>query len=98
MSPKAREKEPVIRQIFIGRGPDIMVTDALERKLFVIRKAAGHAIQALDLKHCKEFGGTLKDKEIIQMLKGELGNCTEPTYYRYKKELIEQSGQMKLNS
>ena len=55
MSPKAREKEPVIRQIFIGRGPDIMVTDALERKLFVIRKAAGHAIQALDLKHCKEF-------------------------------------------
>ena len=55
MSEKAREKEPVIRQIFIGRGPDIMVTDALERKLFVIRKAAGHAIQALDLKHCKEF-------------------------------------------
>ena len=55
MSPKAREKEPIIRQIFIGRGPDTMVTDALERKLFVIRKAAGHAIQALDLKHCREF-------------------------------------------
>ena len=55
MSPRVREKEPVIRQIFIGRGPDTMVTDALERKLFVIRKAAGHAIQALDLKHCKEF-------------------------------------------
>ena len=55
MSPRVREKEPVIRQIFIGRGPDTMVTDALERKLFVIRKSAGHAIQALDLKHCKEF-------------------------------------------
>ena len=55
MSPTAREKEPVIRQIFVGRGPDIMVTDALERKLFVIRKSAGHAIQALDLVHCKEF-------------------------------------------
>ncbi len=55
MSPKVKEKEPVIRQIFIGRGPDTMVTDALERKLFVIRKSAGHAIQALDLKHCKEF-------------------------------------------
>jgi len=28
-----REREPVIRQIFIGRGPDVMVPDALERKL-----------------------------------------------------------------
>jgi len=55
MSPIVREKEPVIRQIFIGRGPDIMVTDALERKLYVIRKSAGHAIQALDLLHGKEF-------------------------------------------
>ena len=55
MSPTVREKEPVIRQIFIGRGPDIMVTDALERKLYVIRKASGHAIQALNLIHGKEF-------------------------------------------
>jgi glutamate synthase (NADPH/NADH) large chain len=35
-----RAKEPVIRQVFIGRGPDVMVTDALERKLYVIRKTA----------------------------------------------------------
>jgi glutamate synthase (NADPH/NADH) large chain len=55
MSPTVRNKEPVIRQIFIGRGPDIMVTDALERKLYVIRKSSGHAIQALDLLHGKEF-------------------------------------------
>jgi len=55
MSPTVREKEPVIRQIFIGRGPDIMVTDALERKLYVIRKSSGHAIQALNLIHGKEF-------------------------------------------
>ncbi|MBG7622464.1 glutamate synthase subunit alpha [Herbaspirillum sp. AP02] len=55
MSPTVREKEPVIRQIFIGRGPDIMVTDALERKLYVIRKSSGHAIQALNLLHGKEF-------------------------------------------
>src|SRR3954470_21048172 len=55
MSPTVREKEPVIRQIFIGRGPDIMVTDALERKLYVIRKSSGHAIQALKLLHGKEF-------------------------------------------
>ena len=55
MSPTVREKEPMIRQIFIGRGQDIMVTDALERKLYVIRKSSGHAIQALNLLHGKEF-------------------------------------------
>jgi glutamate synthase (NADPH/NADH) large chain len=55
MSPTVRNKEPVIRQVFIGRGQDIMVTDALERKLYVIRKSSGHAIQALNLLHGKEF-------------------------------------------
>ena len=55
MSPTVRDKEPIIRQIFIGRGQDIMVTDALERKLYVIRKSSGHAIQALNLLHGKEF-------------------------------------------
>lgn len=55
MSPRVRAKEPVIRQIFIGRGPDIMVTEALERKLYVIRKTASHAIQQLKLKHGKEY-------------------------------------------
>jgi glutamate synthase (NADPH/NADH) large chain len=55
MSPTVREKEPLIRQVFIGRGQDVMVTDALERKLYVIRKSSGHAIQALNLMHGKEF-------------------------------------------
>ena len=55
MSPTVRATEPIIRQIFIGRGRDIKVTDALERKLFVIRKVSGHAIQALKLIHGKEF-------------------------------------------
>ena len=55
MSPTVQKTEPVIRQIFIGRGRDIMTTDALERKLYVIRKTASHAIQALKLKHGKEY-------------------------------------------
>jgi glutamate synthase (NADPH/NADH) large chain len=55
MSPLVRDREPVIRQIFIGRGPDVMVPDALERKLYVIRKTASHKIQALKLKHGKEY-------------------------------------------
>jgi glutamate synthase (NADPH/NADH) large chain len=55
MSPTVRQKEPVIRQVFVARGADVEVTDALERKLFVIRKSSGHAIQALNLMHGKEF-------------------------------------------
>jgi glutamate synthase (NADPH/NADH) large chain len=55
MSPLVRDREPVIRQIFIGRGPDVMVPDALERKLYVIRKTASHKIQKLKLQHGKEY-------------------------------------------
>ena len=47
--------EPVIRQVFIQRGAGVTVTDALERKLYIIRKVAGHAVQALKLKHSQEF-------------------------------------------
>ncbi|MFM2406234.1 MAG: hypothetical protein RL223_4114, partial [Pseudomonadota bacterium] len=55
MSPAVREKEPVIRQIFIGRGADVIVPDALERKLYVIRKTASAAIQKLQLTHSHEY-------------------------------------------
>src|ERR1044072_2195860 len=47
--------EPVIRQVFVKRGTGVTVTDALERKLYIIRKSSGHAIQALKLAHGKEF-------------------------------------------
>jgi glutamate synthase (NADPH/NADH) large chain/glutamate synthase (ferredoxin) len=55
MSPTVREKEPILRQVFIGRGNDVIVQDALERKLYVIRKTASAHIQALKLKHSKEY-------------------------------------------
>ncbi|MEO6623661.1 MAG: glutamate synthase-related protein [Burkholderiaceae bacterium] len=55
MSPTVRAKEPVMRQVFIGRGDDVIVQDALERKLYVIRKTASAAIQNLRLKHSKEY-------------------------------------------
>ncbi len=55
MSPTVKAKEPVIRQIFIGRGADIMVTEALERKLYVLRRRAANAIGELKLKHGQEF-------------------------------------------
>ena len=50
-----RQVEPTIRQVFVGRGKGVTVTDALERKLYIIRKSAAHAIQALDLAHGKEY-------------------------------------------
>jgi len=55
MSPAVRKKEPIIKQVFIGRGSDVIVQDALERKLYVIRKTASAAIQKLRLKHSKEY-------------------------------------------
>ncbi len=47
--------EPVIRMVFVGRGAKDIDADALECKLYVIRKKAGHAIQAMNLVHGKEF-------------------------------------------
>jgi glutamate synthase (NADPH/NADH) large chain len=55
MSPQVRKTEPILRQVFIGRGDDVIVQDALERKLYVIRKTASAAIQNLRLKHSKEY-------------------------------------------
>ncbi len=55
MSPTVQAVAPVIRQLFIGRGTDVMVPDALERKLYVIRKTASHAIQNMRLAHGKEY-------------------------------------------
>jgi glutamate synthase domain-containing protein 1 len=54
LSLRTKEVEPVIRQVFIARGSP-MDQDALERKLYIIRKKSGHAIQALKLRHGKEF-------------------------------------------
>lgn len=55
MSPEVRASEPVIRQVFIGRGTDILVSDALERKLYLIRKTASTKITHLRLTHSFEY-------------------------------------------
>ncbi|MDH5246300.1 MAG: glutamate synthase subunit alpha, partial [Betaproteobacteria bacterium] len=55
LSSRTKDVEPVIRQVFIARGSTAMDQDALERKLYIIRKKSGHAIQALHLRHGKEF-------------------------------------------
>ncbi|GAB1233152.1 glutamate synthase-related protein [Ferrigenium sp. UT4] len=47
--------EPLVRQVFIGRGKNTPDQDAFERKLFVIRKTAEHAISKLGKGRGKGF-------------------------------------------
>jgi glutamate synthase (NADPH/NADH) large chain len=47
--------EPVVRQVFIAQGNNCANTDAFERKLFVIRKTAEHAIRNLPNEQGKGF-------------------------------------------
>ncbi|MBX3662146.1 MAG: glutamate synthase large subunit [Burkholderiales bacterium] len=76
-----RRVEPVIRQVFIGRSSAIRVTDALERKLYVIRKSASHAIRALKLAHGTEyFVPSMSARTIVY--KGMLLPSQVGTYYR----------------
>ena len=85
MSPTVRDKEPVIRQVFIGRGPDVIVPDALERKLYVIRKTASAAIQKLRLTHSREYYvPSMSCRTVIY--KGLLLADQVGTYYRDLKD------------
>ncbi len=51
----ARRTMPVIRQVFVGAGRGSLDRDAFERKLYIIRKALGHAIRALRLSDAGGF-------------------------------------------
>ncbi|MDZ4177251.1 MAG: glutamate synthase-related protein [Hydrogenophaga sp.] len=81
MSPTVREKEPILRQVFIGRGNDVIVQDALERKLYVIRKTASAHIQALKLKHSKEYYVVSMSSRTV-IYKGLLLADQVGTYYK----------------
>jgi len=50
MGPTARSCEPLFRQVFIARGPRVSDLAAFERKLFVIRKRAEHAVAQSELR------------------------------------------------
>ncbi|MBI4574528.1 MAG: glutamate synthase large subunit [candidate division NC10 bacterium] len=55
IGPSARAVEPVIKQIFIGRDPDLADDRAFERRLYVIRKRVEHAVYQSDLPARKFF-------------------------------------------
>jgi glutamate synthase domain-containing protein 2/glutamate synthase domain-containing protein 1/glutamate synthase domain-containing protein 3 len=51
----ARKTLPEIRQIFIGRGKGLKDGDALERKLYLIRKSVERAVREADLRDSESF-------------------------------------------
>lgn len=81
LPPLVRATAPIILQIFIGRGHDIMTTDALERKLYVIRQSTSHAIRALALQHGREyFVPSMSARTVVY--KGQLLADQVGAYYR----------------
>jgi glutamate synthase (NADPH/NADH) large chain len=87
----AKKLEPVIRQVFIGRGAGVMVTDALERKLYIIRKSSGHAIQALRLTHGKEFYVPSMSARLLCYKGMLLANQVGEYYLDLKDERVESA-------
>ena len=73
----AKDVEPVMRQVFIGRGENVADQNAFERKLFVIRKRIEHEVRALKLEDSAEFYfPSLSSKTIIykgMLLANEVG-------------------------
>ncbi len=73
-----RLTEPVMRQVFIGRGQNCPDVDAFERKLFVIRKCAENSVRQLKTEGAKSFyvpsmsARTLVYKGLL--LAGQVGN------------------------
>ncbi|HNQ72136.1 MAG TPA: glutamate synthase large subunit [Verrucomicrobiota bacterium] len=51
----ARQNEPIIRQVFIGRAPGLADDLAFERKLYIIRKLAEKGIRYSGIKGCEQF-------------------------------------------
>jgi len=81
----AKDNEPVIRQVFIGAGSGVADVDALERKLYVLRKETGHTIQALKLPDGKMFYVSSMSARTV-VYKGMLLARQVGTYYRDLKD------------
>jgi glutamate synthase domain-containing protein 2/glutamate synthase domain-containing protein 1/glutamate synthase domain-containing protein 3 len=55
VGPSARAVEPVFQQVFVGRAESVPDRAAFERKLYVIRKRAEHAVSRTQLAEKKAF-------------------------------------------
>lgn len=82
-----------------AKGASIKISKTRTGKTY--ETARSKEIKSIILSKSKTFGGTLKDKEIIDMLNGKYskirnGSRTDlsSTFYKYKKKLLEESGQI----
>ncbi|MEE9195907.1 MAG: glutamate synthase central domain-containing protein, partial [Alphaproteobacteria bacterium] len=73
--------EPIIRQVFIGRGGNCADTDAFERKLFVVRKQAHHLVWDDDIEDIGHFYITSLSARTI-VYKGMMLAPNLDKYYR----------------
>jgi glutamate synthase (NADPH/NADH) large chain len=80
----ARDTMPVIRQVFVGAGRGMIDRDAFERKLYIIRKASGHAIRALGLEIAGFYVPSFSHRTIVY--KGMLLAHQVGEFYRDLKE------------
>lgn len=77
---QAKAAQPYIRQIFIGKGKSIADAIAFERKLYVIRKRAEHAVNAKNLAGGGAFYFASLSSETI-VYKGMLTTDQMDTFY-----------------
>ena len=75
--------EPVIRQVFIGRGEGCADTDAFERKLYVIRKLSHHLVWDEDIEASGNFYITSMSARTITYK----GMMLAPNLDKYYKDL-----------
>jgi glutamate synthase (NADPH) large chain len=75
----ARESEPAIRQVFVGRSPNVADPAAFERKLYVIRKRAERAARDAGVPEGSFYVASLSHKTIVY--KGMLTPNQLPIFY-----------------
>ncbi|MGO9059319.1 MAG: glutamate synthase large subunit [Candidatus Binataceae bacterium] len=76
----ARGAMPTVRQIFIGRSPEIEDVDAFERKLYVIRRRVENEVRAAGLSQKDLFYiGSLSSLTLVY--KGQLISTQIPQFY-----------------
>ena len=77
----ARSVEPVVKQLFVGAGPDINDQLAFERRLYCVRKRSAHGVRRAGLNDNNEsfYTCSLSSKTLIY--KGQLMAPQLETYY-----------------
>ncbi|MGR9053790.1 MAG: glutamate synthase subunit alpha, partial [Gammaproteobacteria bacterium] len=77
LGPTVLTSEPVIRQIFVGCGPDCADQDSFERKLFAIRKRMDNAIREAGIQKTDYYVTSMSSRTITykgMLMAGQVGS------------------------